>query len=305
MCYSKAEGGQRCAAHTLAALDRATAALQQAPHDTDVQRSYREALVDYASTPQGRERLNAARARALDGGDNATAEQLLEVICSGQAKEADAVEARELACQLADRQADYDKLVLAFKNRRHELGWEPGSRDARHDGDLAYLELTEAGQRLGRARAAFDATEPGQALLKQELRSARRAHDVDAIRDLQVRQRAAAAFHTVQAELRTITGPSPLDFSSAEVWASAATDSPGERDAAWRALEEQARAHDAELVARGAITQAKATRKAALRSHLRQDILDRAGAAVLDPANPQLAAYRVAFRGRTAMPLAS
>jgi hypothetical protein len=58
MCYSAADGGQRCASHTRTNYQRAQQAYTATPHDDQVLREARRARVqtaaiEYASTPEG------------------------------------------------------------------------------------------------------------------------------------------------------------------------------------------------------------------------------------------------------------
>lgn len=59
MCQSKAEGGRRCAAHALQALQAAARNLRSHPGDPVAVTAHHDAVVQYATTPEGERRLRA------------------------------------------------------------------------------------------------------------------------------------------------------------------------------------------------------------------------------------------------------
>ena len=73
MCNSEAEGGQRCAGHTRPRYEAATRVLNaasgtEAPLAAAVEDAWVQAAAEYASTPEGRDRLNDARDEAASQG---------------------------------------------------------------------------------------------------------------------------------------------------------------------------------------------------------------------------------------------
>lgn len=298
MCYSKAEGGQRCATHTLAALTRARAALSSTPDDPQVQQTYRTALVDYAATPEGRNRLHAARLHAVDEGDTATADQLRDVLAAGRERELAAAEAHQLARDLAERVAELEA-KRANVGDRLDSEKLTGSALATRERAIAALEYKDARIRCDRAQAAFDATEPGQDLIARELQAARRDGKDATVAALEDRQRAARAFRLHRDRLRAYaaTPPPPgtppvaasTDFGLLPIWASVPGDDPAvDRAECWRHLERQARARDAELVARGRLSETQEAQRASRRFSLRQGLLDREGNGEIDRSHPRL-----------------
>lgn len=76
MCLSAAEGGQRCSAHTAPAYMRARSGAD----------GWDEAAVAFASTPRGREHLEAEVLAAVRAGDYGLAGRLSSAIDRGQAQ---------------------------------------------------------------------------------------------------------------------------------------------------------------------------------------------------------------------------
>lgn len=120
MCYSKAEGGQRCAPHALATLTAARARLSEAPQDPDRQQSVREAMIDYASTTEGARRLRAQ----ADGLDPHAAAQMREILSAGADRRASNAAARRAARAHTDNATD---VLSAGRTARILVGNDPAT----------------------------------------------------------------------------------------------------------------------------------------------------------------------------------
>lgn len=97
MCKSLAEGGQRCAAHAKARLERRAVAMREAavraadgsPANIEAfhkrRADWEQAAVEYASTPAGQEVLSARQVQAFADRDEHTAAMLTTILTRGQA----------------------------------------------------------------------------------------------------------------------------------------------------------------------------------------------------------------------------